>query len=93
MREQISRLERECTICWNLAESHAIVWSNQDPMKKKLAKMGFESYREGGGGEGKFYKIPKNLISIRRARVSTMSDEHKQKARQRLQEMRTKNNH
>lgn len=80
------RLERETTITFNEAESEAMVWSASQPVLRRLKKMGFEPYRN--DGEGKSFKLPKKLISIRFPRIVSEAAKNAFKERMRIKSKR-----
>lgn len=67
-----SRIEQETTITFNAQESEVILWTAWPPMQRKMKKFNIQPYRQ--EGDGKWYKITKNMISFRnplRKRVLT----------------------
>lgn len=61
-------------------------------VQRKMARLGIKPIRETSNGVGKFYSIPSNQISIRRARTTTMSEENKKKASERMKKMQEARN-
>ena len=78
------RQERETTITFNEVEGDASIWTASEPMCRKLKRLGF--YPEEDRGRSATFKIPKKCVSFRR--VVVISEEQKEKQRQRGQALR-----
>lgn len=70
-----TKYEQETSITWNLEEPHALLWTCQPAMLRKLSKLGAEMYRN--DGEGKAFKIPKNWIGVRKPKIMNLTEEQR----------------
>lgn len=59
-----TRYEQETTITWNELEDHALLWSCQPAMLRKMAKLKAEIYRN--DEQWNVFKIPKSWVTVRK---------------------------
>jgi hypothetical protein len=67
-----TRREKETSITFNEADTHAIIWSASSMTERKLASMGLKGEPYGGGMR---WEIPKSWIRLRKPMV--LSEEQK----------------
>lgn len=77
--------ERETTIVFTEADTHAQVYTCNRKFKSRLKKLGFEVQETDRLG-GELYEIPREYLQIRKPK--TVTDEGREEARERLKKIR-----